>query len=110
MKAHELTLAVYRESANFPKTEMFGLRSQFRRSAASVSANLAEGYGRHGKNELRRFAMIANGSLEETRYFALLARDLGYINSEAYDALMQIAEHTGRLIGGIERSARAAKA
>lgn len=101
--AHELTLAVYRESSNFPKTEMFGLTNQLRRSAASVGANLAEGYGRHSRNELRRFALIANGSLEEVKNFLLLAADLGYLERTTCDELLQMAGRTGRLIGGLEK-------
>ncbi len=103
-KAHEFTLAVYRESANFPKAQMFGLTNQMRRASASVGANLAEGYGRHSKNELRRFSMIVNGSLQEVRSFLLLANDLGYLAAEPFERLMALAEHTGKLIGGIERS------
>ena len=101
--AHELTLAVYRESSNFPKAEMFGLTNQLRRSAASVGANLAEGYGRHSRNELRRFALIANGSLEEVKNFLLLATDLKYLDPSVCDELLQMAAKTGRLIGGLER-------
>ena len=105
-KAHELTLAVYRESANFPKAELFGLTNQLRRASASVGANLAEGYGRHLRNELRRFSMIANGSLQEVRNFLLLATDLGYLEAQPFGELVELADHTGKLIGGIERSLR----
>jgi four helix bundle protein len=101
--AHELTLAVYRESAHFPKAEMFGLTNQLRRSAASVGANLAEGYGRHSRNELRRFALIANGSLEEVKNFLILATDLGYLANNKCEQLLQMTARTGTLIGGLER-------
>jgi four helix bundle protein len=105
-KAHELTLAVYRESSSFPKTEVFGLTNQLRRADASIGANLAQGYGRHARNELRRFSMIANGSLQEVRNFLLLSSDLGYLGQESLNKLMSLADEAGKLIGGIERSLR----
>ena len=105
-KARELTPAVYGASGGFPKSEQFGLTNQLRRSAASVAANLAEGYGRRSKGELHRFSMIANGSLEETRYFVILARDLGYLPADKSSALLKTADRVGVLMGGIERSTR----
>ena len=83
---------------------MFGLTNQLGRSASSVMANLAEGYGRHSKRELRRFAHIANGSLEEAKSFMILANDLGYLPDGPLEQLWEEAETTGRLIGGIERA------
>jgi len=108
-QAHALTLGGYRVTSNYPKSETYGLTSQLRRCAASVAANLAEGYGRHSKNELRRFSQIANGSLQETIYFLILSKDLGYLPEEDYDALMSIARRTGKLLGGIERSTRSTR-
>ena len=86
--SHELTLDVYRASACFPKSEMFGLTSQVRRSAASVGANLAEGFGRHSKRELRRSCLIANGSLQETMNHIHVARDLGFLETEEAGRLL----------------------
>jgi four helix bundle protein len=77
-KAHELVLAVYRLTKEFPKEETYGLISQFRRSAVSVPANIAEGFKKRGRNDKARFLNIAQGSLEETRYYLILAKDLNY--------------------------------
>ena len=55
VKAHQLTLAVYRATSTFPATELYGLTSQARRSCASIPANIAEGCGRNGDAELCRF-------------------------------------------------------
>ena len=77
-KAHALVLAIYRFSATFPQHETFGLRSQLRRSVTSVPANFAEGFKKRGYSDKLRFYNIAQGSLEESRYYLLLARDLGY--------------------------------
>ena len=77
-KAHELVLAVYALSAAFPKPETYGLSLQIRRSAMSVPANIAEGFRRRSRTEKARFLNMAESSLEETRYFLILASDLGY--------------------------------
>lgn len=77
-KAHDLVLAVYMLTAAFPKPETYGLSLQIRRSAVSVPANIAEGFRRRSRTEKARFLNMAESSLEETRYFLILARDLGY--------------------------------
>jgi four helix bundle protein len=76
-RAHEMVLAVYKLSGTFPKDERFGIISQLRRAAASVPANIAEGFGRRTTKDSVRCLDIAGGSLEETRYFLRLGKDLG---------------------------------
>jgi len=84
-KAHALTLAVYRATRCFPKDELYGgLTTQMRRSAASVSANIAEGCGRPGTIEFARFLYIAMGSASELEYHLLLARDLELLEVPDY--------------------------
>jgi len=75
-KAHEMTLACYKFTADFPKGELFGLTSQIRRCGASIPANIAEGCGRLGNTELHRFLQIACGSASELEYHFLLAEIL----------------------------------
>ena len=77
-KAHEFVLAVYAFTAGFPKQETYGLSLQMRRAAVSIPANIAEGFRRRGKPDKARFMNIAEGSLEESRYYLILAQDLGY--------------------------------
>ena len=77
-KAHAWVLGVYRMSEAFPSKENFALTSQLRRAAMSVPANIAEGFKKRGVRDKARFLNIAQGSLEESRYFLILARDLGY--------------------------------
>jgi four helix bundle protein len=77
-KAHAWVLRVYHLSEEFPRHELFGLTSQFRRAAVSIPANFAEGFRRSGAADKLRFYNIAQGSLEECRYYLILARDLGY--------------------------------
>lgn len=66
--ADELALLVYRETAGFPKEEMFGLTSQVRQAAVSVASNIAEGCGRSSDVDFLRFLDMANGSLRELQY------------------------------------------
>ena len=79
-KAHQFVLSVYRITADFPKTEIYGLTSQFRRAAVSIPANIAEGFKKKTKPDKARFLNIAQGSLEECRYYLILAKDLNYGN------------------------------
>jgi four helix bundle protein len=94
-KAHELVLAVYTLTAAFPKPETYGLSLQIRRSAVSVPANIAEGFRRRSRPEKARFLNMAESSLEETRYFLILARDLGYSDTAL---LMTALEEVSRLL------------
>ena len=79
-EAHKLTLLVYELTKSFPKEELFGLTSQFRRAVVSISANIAEGYKKRGSADKLRFMNISQGSLEECRYYIILSKDLGYIS------------------------------
>ena len=88
-KVHLLTLDIYRITARFPREEMYGLRSQMRRCTASMGANIAEGCGKQGNNELHRFLYIASGSASELDYHLLLARDLQYLSDEDYQRMGQ---------------------
>ena len=76
-KSHQLVLEIYRITNTFPKDERFGVISQLRRAAYSIPANMAEGFGRRSTKELLQFLAIANGSIEEIRYFIFLSCDLG---------------------------------
>jgi four helix bundle protein len=80
-KSHALVLKVYHMTAKFPREELFGLSSQLRRAAVSVPANIAEGFVKRGKADKLRFYNIAQGSLEEVRYYLRLANDLRYFDT-----------------------------
>ncbi len=96
-KAHAFTLGIYRLTNTFPRHEMFGLTSQMRRAAVSVPANIAEGFKKKGEMDKVRFLNIAHGSLEECRYYLILAADLGYSDTSV---LMGEIEEISRLLGG----------
>lgn len=105
-KAHALVLEVYRITGDFPERERFGVTSQLRRAASSIPANIAEGFGRRTTRELLHFLAIANGSLEETRYFLILARDLRFLASEQFQILDQYCNSVGQMLGALTRSLR----
>ena len=102
-KAHQLGLAVYRLTANFPRHELYGLTTQLRRSASSIPANLAEGCGRNGDAELARFCSIAMGSASELEYHLLLARDLNLLNAADYTALANQTTEVKRMLTGLQQ-------
>ena len=88
-KAHRWVLSVYTLTAKFPKQEIYGLTAQMRRAAVSVPANISEGFRRRGKADKARFFNIAEGSLEESRYYLILAQDLGYGQTEELNASLE---------------------
>ena len=94
-KAHEFVLLVYRYSESFPKNELYGLTSQARRSAVSVPSNIAEGFKKKTKPDKVRFLNIAQGSLEECRYYLILAKDLDYGDTSK---LMEKLEEVSKLL------------
>lgn len=97
-KAHEYVLAIYRITRKYPKEEIFCLVNQMRRAAASITANIAEGYVRIGYKEKLRFYNISQGSLEETRNFVILSRDLEYISNEEKETLSIQAAEVSRML------------
>jgi four helix bundle protein len=101
--AHQLTLALYKSTASFPKDERYGLTSQIRRAAISVCANLAEGCCRQSRREFGRFAYIALGSASELEYHLLLASDLGLLEEDAYQRLDASITSVKRMLSGLIR-------
>jgi len=95
-KSHALVLEVYTLTKRLPKDELFGLVSQMRRAAVSVPANIAEGFKRRGKSDKARHMNIAQGSLEELRYFFILCGDLSYLPPDPVgDRLDEVARMLG---------------
>ena len=100
-KAHSLVLNIYTLTHAFPKPEVFGLTSQMRRAAISVPANIAEGFKKRGKADKVRFLNIAQGSLEEVRYYLILAKDLGYGDPSF---CLSLLEEVSKLLEGYSSS------
>lgn len=78
----EIVKDVYRLSGSFPKTEMYGLTSQIRRSAVSVPSNIAEGAARSSQKEFLKFLFIARGSLSELDTQLIIAQELDYFQGD----------------------------
>ena len=99
-KAHQFVLGVYKLTRNFPKEEIYGLTSQLRRSAVSIPANIAEGFKKRGIQDKKRYFNIAQASLEESRYYLILARDLSYGGSlcTSYNTLFPILQEVSKLL------------
>mgnify|MGYP001056574090 CR=1 FL=1 len=97
-RSHALVLLLYPLTASFPADERFGLVSQLRRAATSVPANIAEGSKRQGKGDFARFLNIAEGSLAETEYFVLLARDLHYLPADRAQSLLVEIDEIAKML------------
>lgn len=109
-KAHGLVVDIYKASAGFPSSEVYGLTSQIRRASASISANIAEGCGRGGNAEFARFLQIASGSASEVEYHLLLARDLGMLAEDAHGRLSDNVQEIKRMLTTLLKKIRESQA
>jgi four helix bundle protein len=104
-KAHQFVLDVYRMTEKFPKSEVYGLTSQFRRAAVSIPANIAEGFKKKSKADKVRYYNIAQGSIEECRYYIRLAHDLCYLEQdELKGSLINVSKLLDSYINGVLNS------
>jgi four helix bundle protein len=106
VKAHQLTLEIYRETMRFPQDELYGLRSQIRRASSSIAANIAEGCGRGGEGELARSLQIAMGSASELEYHLLLARDLQLVEKDIHKRLNSDVIDVKRMLSALIKKIR----
>jgi four helix bundle protein len=102
-KAHAFVLGVYTLTAAFPKHEIYSLSIQMRRAAVSIPANIAEGFRKRGKVDKVRYMNIAEGSLEESRYYLILAQDLGFFLEKPVKGIAGVALVSRRILG-LDRS------
>ncbi|MDR0803764.1 MAG: four helix bundle protein [Rickettsiales bacterium] len=100
-KAHALTLSIYKLTESFPRSELYGLVSQMRRSASSINANLMEGGARRTINERIQFIGISRGSASELKYHIILARDLGFMDREIASNLIKQTNDIGQMLSGM---------
>ena len=105
-KAHELVLAIYRHTGEFPVEERFGLTTHLRKTATSIGSNIAEGCGRESEAELARFLSMAAGSASETEYQLCLARDLGYLSHNTHEHLDTQVNEVKRMLNSFIRKLR----
>ena len=103
-KGNNLSLLVYRLTKRFPDEEKFGLVSQMRRSAVSIPANIAEGYGRGRRAEYIRYLEIGRGSLFELQTYLELAQEMKWVDGEDLAAVARLAEEVDRIVSALLRS------
>ena len=108
-KSHALVLEIYRATKAFPDEERFGLTSQLRRAATSVPANIAEGSKRQHNPDYARFLNIAEGSLAETEYLTMLARDLGYVDEKRAGSLLAAVPDVARMLHALRAKVEEAR-
>jgi len=100
-KAHQYVLQIYSYTSKFPREEIFGLTSQYRRASVSIAANIAEGFKKRGIKDKARFMNIAQGSIEECRYYQILTKDLSYGTLSLQNDLL---DEVGRLLSAYHNS------
>jgi four helix bundle protein len=105
-EAHKLVLMIYKAVNNFPKEELFGLTSQLRRAAVSITSNIAEGFSRQGYPEKIHFYSIAQGSTTEIQNQLLIARDIGYLEKILFDSLAEQSVVVHKLISGLIKKSK----
>ncbi len=103
-KSHEMAIEVYKFTEKFPQKELFGLTSQIRRAAVSVTSNIAEGFSRETAKDKIRFYFIARGSVAEIQSQLAIARDIGYLNIKDFNSLALKSIVVHKLIAGMIRS------
>ena len=100
-KSHNLVLSIYKITSKFPQEELYGITVQIRRAAMSIPANIAEGFIKNGTKDKVRFYNIAQGSLEELKYYLILINDLNYCNTTK---LKEMADEVGKILNGYIKS------
>ena len=106
-KSHQLALAIYKATKEFPKEELYGLTSQIRRSSMSIPTNIAEGCGRYTDADFARFLQMAMGSASETEYQLILARDPEFLPNNSYEQLHNEVEEVKRMLPSLLKTLRA---
>jgi four helix bundle protein len=102
--AIEIAKQCYVVTRGFPKEELFGMTSQIRRAAASVPANVAEGYGRDSKGEYVQFLRVSQGSLKELETHLILSREVGIVDSARVERILSDCERLGKMLRSLVRA------
>lgn len=103
-EGHELVLFIYKITDKFPQKEIYGLTSQIRRAAVSITSNIAEGFSRNSYKEKIQFYYLALGSLTELQNQFIIAKDINYINNAVFDKLSKLSIIVSKLINGLIKS------
>jgi four helix bundle protein len=105
-EGHKLVLMIYKETSNFPQKEIFGLTSQMRRAAVSITSQIAEGFSRQSYKEKIQFYCISQGSNTEIQNQLLIARDIGYLSKDNFDLIAAQSIKTHKLLNGLIKKSK----
>lgn len=105
-EGHILVIMVYKITKNFPKEETYSLTDQMRRSASSITANIAEGFGRQTYKEKVQFYYMAKGSLSELKNFILISKDINYLTLKQFGELIAQTNIAEQLLQGFIRKSK----
>ncbi len=105
-EGHKLVIMVYGITKKFPKEETYSLIDQMRRATASITANIAEGFGRQSYKEKLQFYYLAQGSLTELKNFILIAKDVDYLNTDDFNSLADQSNLTHQILQGFIKSTK----
>ncbi len=105
-EGHKLVILIYDFTKGFPKAEVYSLVDQMRRAASSITANIAEGFGRQTFKDKLQFYYVSQGSLSELKNFLLIARDVGYLNLDEFEILKNQSDLTHQLLQGFIQKTR----
>lgn len=105
-EGHKLVLMIYEETKSFPKEELFGLVSQMRRAAVSITSNIAEGFSRQSYKEKIQFYSIAQGSITEIQNQLLIAKDVGFISKDRFKKMAEQSVEAHKVFGGLIKSSK----
>jgi four helix bundle protein len=102
-KSHAFVLEIYRISSSFPKEETYALTSQLRRAAVSIPANIAEGFSKKTLPNKLNYISHSEGSLQEVKYYLILAKDLNYVNITTFENAIISCDEIGKLLNGYSK-------
>lgn len=105
-EGHKLVVDLYKVTSSFPKAETYSLVDQMRRSATSITSNVAEGFGRQTYKEKVQFYYMAQGSLVELKKQLLISKDVGYLDKEIFEGLAGQANIVHQLLQGLIRKSK----
>ena len=105
-EGHKLVLAIYEITKNFPKNETFGLVSQMRRCAVSITSNIAEGFSRQSYKEKIQFYSIAQGSVTELQNQLLIVKDVRYLSDEKFNEISPQTIKVHKIVNGLIKKSR----
>jgi four helix bundle protein len=102
-EGHKLVVMIYKITEKFPNKEIFGITNQIRRSAVSITSNIAEGFSRSTSKDKHHFYCIASGSLSELQNQLIISRDIKYLEKELFDKIANQTIKVAKLISGLKR-------